>query len=101
MAAEMCATCGLPAELCVCEDVSKSDVTVRITTEERRFGKEVTLVKRLDETETDVSALASQLKHALGCGGTVQDDGAIMLQGNHTDRVTHRLQDDGYAVEQQ
>jgi len=95
---ETCNTCGLPQELCLCEDVEKTNTMVTIDTEERRYGKEVTLVSGI-EGDIDVSDLASNLKSNLACGGTVQDDGAIMLQGHHVKRAADLLEDEGFTVE--
>lgn len=95
---ETCTTCGLPDELCVCEDVEKSGTMVTVDTEERRYGKEVTLVSGI-EGDIDLSNLASTLKSNLACGGTVQDDGSIMLQGNHVKRAADLLEEEGFTVE--
>jgi translation initiation factor 1 len=81
----------------VCADIDKSATTVSIDTEERRYGKVVTLVSGF-EGNIDVESLASSLKSNLGCGGTVQDDGAIMLQGEHISRAANLLEEDGLTV---
>ena len=94
---EMCNECGLPKEICVCGDIEKTNTTVSLDTEERRYGKVVTLVSGF-EGNIDVEDLASTLKSSLGCGGTVQDDGAIMLQGEHISRATGLLEEDGLEV---
>jgi translation initiation factor 1 len=100
MTKETCDTCGLPPELCICEEAFKEDQTVTIDIEERSFEKQVTVVSGLDPADIDVSTLCSELKSAFGCGGTVHDDGTMELQGDHRSRVRTELDNRGYAVAQ-
>jgi len=92
-----CETCGLPAELCVCDDVAADQTTVTITVEERAYN-DVTIIAGLDQDTTDLAALRSELQSNLGCGGTHYDD-MIELQGDQTDRVEQLLDQHGISVE--
>jgi translation initiation factor 1 len=98
MTKEVCASCGLPPELCLCEEENKKAQDIRIDTEQRRFDKYVTLVKGVDPDEVAVDELISDLKRALACGGTVHDDGTMELQGDHRGRIEDKLDDLGFAV---
>jgi translation initiation factor 1 len=99
MAVDTCTTCGLPDELCVCEDIAKERVELTVETETRRYGKHVTLISGFDDT-TDVDDLSSELKSSFACGGTVTNapETVIELQGNHFPDVVEFLTDRGFAV---
>nr|WP_276261642.1 translation initiation factor [Haloglomus sp. DT116] len=87
---------GLPAELGIDDDLARADARLRIRLENRRYGKPVTIVEGFDDTDLD--ALASELKGALGTGGTTTD-GTIELQGDHVDRVPALLHERGFTVD--
>jgi len=88
---------GLPDELGIDEDLGRAEQQLTVRTEERTYGKAVTVVEGFDESGVDLQALASELKSELATGGTV-DDGRIELQGDHADRVPDLLREQGFDV---
>ncbi len=95
----MCTVCGLPRELCICEEVAKEQqrITVKINT--RRYGKEVTVISGIDPHEIDLHELATYLKSKFACGGTIKDN-SIELQGNHKNRMKEVLMEKGFSENQ-
>ncbi len=89
----ICEKCGLPKDLCVCQEISKEARKVRILVLSRRFRKLVTLVTGLDEEQA--KELGKLLKRKLACGGTVKKS-EIELQGDHKRRVKEILMKEGY-----
>jgi translation initiation factor 1 len=59
-----------------------------------RGGKAVTVVEHLDLRAADLERWLKALKSQLGCGGVVEGD-AIVLQGDHRDRLPKLLADRG------
>lgn len=96
----MCTDCGLPQELCVCTDIDRSESPeVEITVEDRRFNKKMTVISGVSTDEVD--DLSSELKGAVGAGGTTNDeDGEILIQGDHRDRnqVREIIESYGYEI---
>ena len=96
--AEICPVCGLPNELCMCEEIAREQQTVRISVDSRRYGKMVTVIDGIDENDIDINDLAKQLKNKCAAGGTSKD-GRIELQGDHKKKVNAVLEDMGFKTE--
>ena len=95
---EICITCGLPKELCVCESIAKESQDIKIYTIKKKFGKKNTVVEGIDTKQIDLKDLGKKLKNTLACGGTVKD-GKIELQGDHKQRVKEELTKLGFPAE--
>lgn len=95
---DICDTCGLPKDLCVCESIAKESQTIEVGLEKKKFNKSYTIIDGIDKKEIDIKDVASKLKAALACGGTVKD-GKIELQGDHRNRVREMLVELGFAPE--
>jgi translation initiation factor 1 len=93
--ADICPTCGLPKDLCVCGEIGKEQQRIRIRLETRKFGKATTIVDGIDDKDTDLDDLAKKLKGFCACGGTAKN-GQVLLQGDHRERVRDFLAKLGY-----
>ena len=97
-----CPTCGLPFKKCRCSQAAqlarKSDGIVRVMRDRKgRGGKTVTVIDGVPGSETELTALAQQLKKLCGSGGTAKD-ARIEIQGDHCDKVMTKLTALGYKV---
>jgi translation initiation factor 1 len=95
---EICPKCGLPKEICVCEEIAREQQKITIAIDKRRYGKIMTVVEGIDPHDLDIDALISNLKSKCACGGTVKD-GKISLQGDHREKVKETLEKLGFIVE--
>ncbi|MCK4444010.1 MAG: stress response translation initiation inhibitor YciH [Thermoplasmata archaeon] len=94
----ICSTCGLPEELCMCEEIAREQQRIRIFSDRRRYGKVVTIVEGIDEGDINMEELARTLKTKCAAGGTFKD-GRIELQGEHRKKVQETLEEMGFTVE--
>ena len=95
---EICSTCGLPTELCVCETIAKETQAIQITSEKKKFGKKYTVISGIDNKQIDLKELTKTLKSVLACGGTIKQN-RIELQGDHKLKVRDILVKMGFARE--
>ncbi len=99
MSSGMCPVCGLPKELCICEEVAKEQQRITVKVNRRRYGKEVTVVEGFDASEIDLHELSTYLKSKFACGGTVKGN-TVELQGNQLARMKEVLMEKGFSAEQ-
>ena len=88
--AEVCNRCGLPLDLCVCEELDKEELRIVVRLEIRRFRKPTTLIDGLNPKRIDLEKITKELKTKLACGGSTKD-GVVILQGDHRDLVKEHL----------
>ena len=93
---KICDVCGLPEELCACDDFAREIQAVKVFTVRRRFGKLMTIIEGIDEHEIDIKDLTKTLKAKCACGGTAKN-GQIELQGDHKVRVKEVLSEMGFS----
>ncbi len=90
----ICSKCGLPDELCVCDEMTREGQKIRIHTDRRRYGKYITVVSGFDDV--DLHKIAKELKNKLACGGTSKKT-TVELQGNHVSKVKKVLIEMGFS----
>jgi len=94
----ICPKCGLPNELCVCEEIAKEQQKIEISVDKRRYGKMMTIVDGINSSDLDIDALITKLKKKCASGGTIKE-GKIELQGDHRTKVKETLEEMGFSVE--
>ena len=100
----ICNKCGLPKELCVCEEIAKESQKILIRSEKRKFGKMYTIIEGINAKEIDMKELLKKLKNRLSCGGSFKE-GKVELQGDHMPKagkpndVRKVLVESGFAPE--
>lgn len=95
---EVCSTCGLPKDLCVCDSLAREEQKITIKLVKRKFGKMNTIVQGMDDKNVKLKDVCKNLKFKLACGGTVKE-GVIELQGSHMEKVKEELIKLGFSPE--
>jgi translation initiation factor 1 len=94
---EVCPTCGLSKELCVCNEIAKEKQRIKISVKKIKFRKWITTVQALESHEA-AKNLEKTLKKRFACGGTVKGN-TIELQGDHRKNIKQVLLEEGYKEE--
>jgi translation initiation factor 1 len=94
---DICPKCGLPIQACVCEEISRTQQKINVSTEKRRFGKYSTLISGIEDNN-EIKTVAKTLKAKRACGGTIKNK-IIELQGNHKKMIKPILVEMGYNPE--
>lgn len=92
---EICTTCGLPQDLCVCETIARGSQRIIVRLDKKKFGKPYTIIEGINEHEVDTKDLAKKLKKAFACGGTAKG-GIVELQGDHRRNMKDALSKLGF-----
>ena len=99
-----CDNCGKIEDECVCEPLPAEakppeKQTARLSTEKRKRGKVVTVIRGLAEGHPapHVANLLTAIKNHVGAGGSIQDQ-QIEIQGDQLERVKSYLSGLGYKV---
>jgi len=90
--------CGLPKEICACEEIAREQQRITIAVDKRRYGKMMTVIDGINLHDLDIDALVRNLKSKCACGGTIKD-GKIELQGDHRIKVKETLEKMGFIIE--
>ena len=96
--AEICPICGLPKDICVCDEISRQQQRITLRVETRKWGRPITIIEGLDSKSEDLHQLAKRLKSVCACGGTAKK-GQILLQGDQRERAKDHLTDMGFPVD--
>jgi translation initiation factor 1 len=102
---QICPNCPKPISECLCKKKkpkaglkTKQDGIIQIRREVKgRKGKTVTVIYGLQFDQSNLKALAKQLKQQCGTGRSVKDD-MIIIQGDHIEKLMQLLKAQGYMA---
>ena len=77
---DTCSVCGLPSELCVCQEVEKTSSVIEIKIERRKYGKFWSVISGIEVSTADLKAIMKVIKNKMACAGTVKGKNEIPLQ---------------------
>ena len=96
--AEICPVCGLPKDICACEEISRQQQRITVRMETRKWGRPITIIEGIDRKSEDLSRLAQKLKSVCACGGTAKE-GQIILQGDQREKAREHLTEIGFPTD--
>jgi translation initiation factor 1 len=76
-----CAVCGLPNELCVCQEVEKIASKIEIKVERRKYGKFWAVVSGIDSDTAGLKELVKKIKNKMAVAGTIKGKNVEVLFG--------------------
>lgn len=90
---------GLPVEAIEWEDLAKTDQSIQVSLDKKRYGKMMTVISGFDK-EIDLKKISKALKNKFACGGTFDKEKRIVeLQGDHKDGIKQALIELGFSDE--
>ena len=95
MDSNICLKCGLPKEICICEQVAREQQKVFIRKQNVKYDKWMTIIEGLNSKDINIKELAQKLKKKFCCGGTFKN-GIIKLQGKHN--LKEALVEEGFST---
>jgi translation initiation factor 1 len=95
---EICSTCGLPKDICVCDTISKEQQRIKVHREFRKWRRPVTIIEGVDDKNFNMNRITHTLKSLCACGGTLKGN-QIILQGDHRSKAREILTDLGFPSE--
>jgi len=93
---DICPKCSFPKELCICENLEAEEQFIEISTERRRWGKVVTVVRFKGDFNLDLDELSTKAKKKCASGGTYRDN-SIEVQGDHRFKLKKFLLNQGFS----
>jgi translation initiation factor 1 len=92
---DICPTCSLPKDLCVCEKISQKEQRVLVALKFGKWKRIVTTISFLGNINVELDTLATKIKKFCAGGGTVKDN-VIEVQGNHANKMKKFLAKEGF-----
>ncbi len=95
---DTCPVCGLPKELCVCQEVEKTSSLIEIKIERRKYGKLWAVLSGIDVSSKDLKEILKIIKNKLACAGTIKGKSIEVLYGRHdrTSDLVKVLEEQGF-----